>query len=1100
LGERPLFVLLLTLTLVTACVACENQPVVWQVGVPDGSYAEFSGAGRYEDYANEHPGGATTEIGKGDPAKGWIYVQPGPDSGSWAGEGDHPYEVVFVMPGKPTALYALQVDLVDVSPASETSLTIRVNDRTEDHVLQRGRSVASLTDPEQGRPQSIKVYVPGGFLNEGRNVFNIRVSKGGWVTYDALTFYECTTEQPPKPIRHLSVSSTNLFKSSKTGLKQIVTASMELFQGQSQITAEIHGRKCLIARQVFRNVANGLVKLEIETPVIKTRESVDIRIIINDRACEAEGVLEPRRMWTLYLVPLAHYDHGYTHVQSETLAIHRENADRAMDWFAKYPGFVWNSENSMLVDDYLANGGRRDELVQWARTGRLGIQALYANPLSGLCSGEELSCYLDYYDSLRRQYGIDSSAAIQDDVPTMAGTVPMVLKGHGVKYFMHRVNTIRGPFGELFRHSPFYWESPDGSKVLSWVTADQTYGMEMTDAGTVERMGQVVDEFLQPYEQRTDYPYDAILVFGAYLDNDRNREALASVPEQWNHKYAYPKVVLSRGTEFFEHIERKYAGKPGTFKGDGGVYWEDGAASSARETGITRVAKEQLTSAEKLTSLCGAEFASQERDELAAAWRQVMLYDEHTWGAGGSVSDPSGEATLEQWAVKQSFADNAGRMGRELLDRALDRFCNSLNAPQGSVVVFNPSSWPRSETVVWDLDGRKLSLFAGDVPPLGYRVFSSADAHTCDAQAADSVTLENSFYRIRFDESTGAVVSILDKELQRELVDRSQYGLNAYLYAAGGEYSQAINFTGMELVNLAIQSTTGAKLDKSVGVDGQTMEITSVAPKARSFACRVVLHDRRKRIDFINEMDKEATTDKEAAYFAFPFAFNNPSVRIEIPSGVVRPEVDQLPGACRSWYAAQQFVIVSDASAAVVFSPIDSPLITLQDINRETWPQHIEVKNGWVFAYVMNNYWFTNYKAAQGGPLTFRFAITSGPGIGDVQAKRFGEEVQSPLLARIVARAPDSPGESSRAFVRAGSENVVVQAVKPARFTDGVIVRLREMGGKSVKTQIKVEGIGFKHAFLCNLAEDKEQELNTRGGVIEVPCPALGLATILLER
>jgi len=235
---------------------------------------------------------------------------------------------------------------------------------------------------------------------------------------------------------------------------------------------------------------------------------------------------------------------------------------------------------------------------------------------------------------------------------------------------------------------------------------------------------------------------------------------------------------------------------------------------------------------------------------------------------------------------------------------------------------------------------------------------------------------------------------------------------------------------------------------------------------------------------------------------------------LEITNGVIRPEVDQFKGACRDWYAIQHFLIVSDDSAAVAWTAVDSPLITLQDINRGQWYEHLEIENGNVFAYVFNNYWWTNYKANQGGQLTFRFAMTSGRNISDLQAKQFGESVQNPMIVKVMTGTSPENGISkndtehglgkklvnSQSFVTVDGEGVVVQAMMPARFTGGTIIRLREMLGKASTVKLRITGIRFNRAYLCNLAEDKISPLSVNNKTITVPCKALGLTTVLLER
>jgi hypothetical protein len=66
-----------------------------------------------------------------------------------------------------------------------------------------------------------------------------------------------------------------------------------------------------------------------------------------------------------------------------------------------------------------------------------------------------------------------------------------------------------------------------------------------------------------------------------------------------------------------------------------------------------------------------------------------------------------------------------------------------------------------------------------------------------------------------------------------------------------------------------------------------------------------------------------------------------------------------------------------------------------------------EIVTGWVdslaqtqtfFSYVMNNYWETNYAAAQEGTASFSYVIRPHKGFDPLEAERFGMENRYPLV------------------------------------------------------------------------------------------------------
>ena len=158
------------------------------------------------------------------------------------------------------------------------------------------------------------------------------------------------------------------------------------------------------------------------------------------------------------------------------------------------------------------------------------------------------------------------------------------------------------------------------------------------------------------------------------------------------------RFVISSTSEAFRAFEKKYGAQLPRVAGDWTPYWEDGAASSARETALNRASSDRITQAEALWAHAESSRLSRRRPSTDA-WRNVLLYSEHTWGAWCSVSEPFRRETLEQWAIKQGYAAAADIQSRDLLSHAPGTDARS-DRRQDAVDLFNTGSWPRTELVV----------------------------------------------------------------------------------------------------------------------------------------------------------------------------------------------------------------------------------------------------------------------------------------------------------------------------------------------------------------------------------------------------------------
>jgi alpha-mannosidase len=262
---------------------------------------------------------------------------------------------------------------------------------------------------------------------------------------------------------------------------------------------------------------------------------------------------------------------------------------------------------------------------------------------------------------------------------------------------------------------------------------------------------------------------------------------------------------------------------------------------------------------------------------------------------------------------------------------------------------------------------------------------------------------------------------------------------------------------------------------------------------------RARLYQGLKRVDIRCELDKEETTAKEGVYIAFPFAceVERGGLWLEYPDAITEPLKDQHSSACRDWYAVQHWLAASDGQATVVLSPLDSPLVTLGGPTASTWLRQLSLKRAHVFAYVMNNYWYTNYKASQGGRQVFRFSLTSARGgFSKRDAVARGWEMFSPAVAQS-GGGPLKPVLSAPAGSLIGVEPVglPLMAFKQAEDEKGYVFRVCDFAGVGGKLKLTLPKPA-REAYTCDLVESHAVKQDSHGKTITTPLKPFAPSTV----
>ena len=844
-----------------------------------------------------------------------------------------------------------------------------------------------------------------------------------------------------------------------------------LMNGQKQISTTLHP---------------GENKLSFLTEQVESPTSARVEIVLPGATTGHDILIKPVRHFEVYLLPHSHVDIGFTHKQAEVEQMQWRNFEQGIELARKtsdYPEgarYRWNVEVLWAVDGYLKNTSpeKREAFLEAVRKGWIGQDALYGSELTALQRPEELMHAVSFANRIEREYGIPVESAMITDVPGYAWGIVPALAQNGVRYFSigpnHMPHLAHGGYQvghtfEAWGDIPFYWESPSGKeKVLFWMTRHGYSWFHDWLLGKLRKSGGTpILKFLDELDEE-GYPYDLVQLRYTLADNGGPDTDMPDFVREWNEKYAYPKLKIATTIEMFRDFEKHYGEELPSYRGDLTPYWEDGAASSAVETAASRNAAEQLVQAEALWAMLAPE--KYPASDFEEAWTNVVLFSEHTWGSITSKTDPDGDLATSQWEVKQGFALDAARQAQALTAEAVKTSLGATVRPLDAFIVFNTTSWPRTELVKlpaeWMVrdryitgpdgeevpsqilsDGR-LAFIAREVPPFGaisYKLKKGAPKTIRKAVEVKGAQLSNEAITVVVDEDSGTISSISYRG--KELVDKENpYGFNEYWY------------TGLNAANPQKNSNPRIRI-KENGPLLASLLVESDAPGAHGLQQEIELAAGQEQIRITNTVDKIKVLEDENVRFSFPFHIPESQARIDLAWAVMRPEQDQLKGANKNFFCPQRWVDLSNDEIGVTWANLDAPLAEIGGMYGQNWMNDLKARpwmetyrpSNLLFSWVMNNAWFVNYKGYQEGPAAFRYAIRPHQGFDSSEAKKFGIGQSQPLIP-----IPAQEGQQSlpSLFTLEGSPAIIVSSLKPARDGNGWSIRLFNTSGRDATVKL----------------------------------------------
>lgn len=1094
---------------------------LWQIGQFDQSSHEFNGR---IDLRNPSVNPMYV-VGQSVAARDWPEFQPGSLNQDEGGR-PHPYAISFNLPGQPKGVYRLKIAVILTHPRVP-NLEIAINGHTGMFYLYRTVSYypgdGGVDSPIYGG-DTITADLPAAYLRQGKNdlvitaVDNPKLGPGdSWLNYDALSLTESQAAKEPRAPT-ATLRPTIFYTRTGSHLSELVDVFVTLDRKveNGSVTLDVGGAR--YPAQLASTPDFGQQKIEFAVPELAAPTAARVIVRANGRTSSSSLTLQPARRWTLFVAPHAHLDIGFTDYQFKVAEVHNRNVDKLLKEIDEHPEMRFSLDGSWIVRQYFAtrNQAARDRFLADVRGGKIGVPAELANLMTGYPTLEGLIRSTAYTWRLHQKYGIPFDYANITDVPSYTWSYASVLHALGLKYFLAASNNDRAPillYGRWNTKSPFWWQGPDGQKVL--MSYSRQYFQLSFVCGVpaqVSACRQSLPTFLQQYEAPS-YKPDAVLMYGSQVENTDLIPGEPEFVKDWNSRYAYPHMVLTTFPDYMRYVDAHYGPELATVTGGFGPYWEDGYGTDVHYLTIDRSSQQRAPSAEKLATI-GTYLhpnVSGPQGQIARMWNDLVLYAEHTFTSWGGYSRPNSEETVRQFATKDQFAVDGREQVNHILDESFSQLANKIHLAPPAIVVFNSLNWTRSGLVETDRNhGDEIVAYPGltpvpleviahyhdfdhvrfmarEVPALGYRCYQIVSEHDHSPAAVGenalpvSNTIENAYYRVTFDPAAGAIESIYDKQLRRDIVDStSPYRFDQYLYVSGGDGATQIVYMqkSLPLARLTVHPSRGGRVTSVRRTSwGEILTYQTSGDAAPSIETEVMLFDHQKKIELINRIQKDPVNKKEAIYFAFPVAAPRPEFSYEIQNGWVDPARNLLKGANVGWFTVQHWVKVASPGIAVAVVPVDSPLVTLGDINRGTWPESFDPKSGTIFSYALNNYWHTNFRRVQSGGFTFRYVITSGSELAPVRLARLGRSAMTPVeIAQMISNdkfgnppEPLSPDPAS--FLTVDARDVCVVDWKTAYDGNGTVLRLLETAGQAATAKLTFPLFNLEKAWKTNAIE-----------------------------
>ncbi|MFH1196710.1 MAG: glycoside hydrolase family 38 C-terminal domain-containing protein [bacterium] len=810
------------------------------------------------------------------------------------------------------------------------------------------------------------------------------------------------------------------------------------------------------------------------------------------------------KRFTLQFTANAHIDAAWLWRKKETVEVCNKTFSSVMRMFEERPDFTFAQSQAVYYDwmqkwypDLFKEIKQRYNEGRWEIVGGMWIE-----PDCNLISGESWSHQLLYAQKyFEENFGKKATIGWNPDSFGYNWNMPQFFLNAGIDAFI--TQKIGWNDTNVFPYRVFWWESPNGQKILTYFPFDYV--------DDISNSYKFIDQ-LRQYEANTGFTKMMVLFGVGDHGGGPSLEMMDNI-DKLRDVAIYPNIEFSTANNYLSWLKQQDLSGVPTWDNELYLEYHQGTfTTQAKIKEWNRKNEALLTNAEKLNALNWLFGPTNMKGKIDEAWKAVLFNQFHDILPGSHIrevqvdadKDYQGAFKLGSYVVEKSILNIGKRINTAMCKNGLP------------IIVFNSLAWERTDLAkvampyadeksyeIYDFSGIKITsqivsiseyekeiIFIADkIPSMGYKVYELRQIQSPQRDSVNASfdktksSIENDIFRVEIDSDSGWVKSILDKRNQRELLAACGNKIQLLEDKPSAWDAWNIGLTGVEYPSVFRKAEivedgsvrTVIRLHRDYLKPGVVKDYpTEYFPS--SFSTQdIILYKGLDRIDFRTDVDW--WEDHTMLKTSFPLSFSDTVATFDIPYGTIRRSTTMKA----QWDKGK----------------IEVPALKWADMTKDNYGVSLLTRSKYGFDIKNNVMRLSLLRSpkwpdptADRGYHSIEYALYPHTGNcydGGTIQKAY--EYNTSLLTSVTDPHTGAL-EPTQSFISIEPKNVIVTTLKQSYESDSVwIIQLYEAYGKDTWITITLPFAPVK-GFISNFMEEDVEEFNILGKVIRLQIPA----------